>query len=89
VSSAAAPTNTTKPGSLMAPTTRWSTATLAWLTRCTTARIRHPFPGDGSNNALTLPAGKCAERSAPAATGALTLVGLLSVAGVIGDVIAA
>jgi hypothetical protein len=38
---------------------------------------------------LTLPASKCAERSAPAATGALTLVGLLSVAGVIGEVIAA
>src|SRR5215475_9760419 len=32
------PTKTSRPGSPMAPTTRSSTATLAWLTRCTTAR---------------------------------------------------
>jgi len=43
VSSVAAPTNTSKPGSLMAPTTRRSTTTLAWPTRCTTARTRIPF----------------------------------------------
>src|SRR5215470_9346383 len=32
------PTKTSRPGPSMAPTTRPSTATLAWLTRCTTAR---------------------------------------------------
>jgi len=60
VSSAAAPTNTSKPGSLMAPTTRRSTTTLAWPTRCTTARTRDPFPPE---TAATMPRprvpGKC------------------------------
>ena len=38
VSSWLAPTKTSRPGSLMAPTTCAPTATLAWLTRWTTAR---------------------------------------------------
>jgi hypothetical protein len=50
----------------------------ASLPPATAARMHRPRPP-----------GKCAEGSAPAATGALTLVGLLSAAGVIGEVIAA
>src|SRR6266571_1908420 len=38
VSSWLTPTKTSRPGSPMAATTRWPTVTLAWLTRCTTAR---------------------------------------------------
>ena len=44
VSSWVTPTSTSRPGSVMAPVTCPSTATLAWLTRCTTARTAaHPF----------------------------------------------
>src|SRR5438105_10307146 len=38
VSSWLTPMKTSRPGSPMAATTRWSTVTAAWLTRCTTAR---------------------------------------------------
>src|SRR6266704_3414775 len=38
VSSWLTPTKTSRPGSPMAATTRWPMVTLAWLTRCTTAR---------------------------------------------------
>src|SRR6266568_4178183 len=51
VSSWVMPTRTIKPGSQIAPTTRWPTVTLAWLTRCTTARTGH-LPRDGTQGLL-------------------------------------
>src|SRR5580693_2346979 len=47
VSSWVTPTRTSSPGSSIAPATSPSTVTLAWLTRCTTARIARQATAPG------------------------------------------